>query len=645
MVKERIVGATLRQLLTAIGGDEALRDLWHDIAKNSHWSGEIELHNGGVDRFLQLSVTRIENAPDSSDRLICLFTDITTLKAKEQQLEALAHYDNLTGLPNRFLLIDRLQTALKQVNRRKQQLALLFLDLDGFKAVNDRFGHEAGDYLLQVLAKRMEQTLRDGDTVARIGGDEFIILLPDVSQRGSEIELLQRLLAIISAPPVTFDRHPLTVSASIGVTFYPQSEELGAEQLLRQADEAMYGAKRLGKNRYQIYEPHQKRLTQLYSGSIGRLQQALQEKELRLYYQPKFDTRSGEIEGFEALLRWNHPQQGVLAPAEFLPLVEGHSLMEEIGSWVLESAMEQMVQWQDQGLSLPVSVNVAARQLQQDRFVEEIAALLCRYPRLDPALLELEIVESSTLTDIDTISQRLQQCRDLGLSIALDDFGTGYSSLVYLKRLPANHLKIDKGFVRDMLHDADDLTIVTGILSLSVAFGMKVIAEGVESPSHAIILSQLGCRHLQGYCISRPMPAAEVIPWLRQWQPDPSLSQHGTLSADDQALITAVVRLRSWIHQMQQQLLEDRHPNPLQKMKECTFVETLVRHQSRLIHGEERMQTTLHHFQQLKNHARQLIANRQELTELELQQQVATLLELQDQTIASLKTVVGIHLG
>jgi EAL domain-containing protein (putative c-di-GMP-specific phosphodiesterase class I) len=315
----------------------------------------------------------------------------------------------------------------------------------------------------------------------------------------------------------------LQVSASIGVTFYPQAQQVEAEQLIRQADQAMYQAKLAGKNRYHVFDAQQDSGLRTHHESLNRIEQALRQQEFRLYYQPKVNLRSGQVVGLEALIRWQHPELGVLLPALFLPVTENHPLAVELGNWVLNSALQQMAKWRDQGLTLPVSVNVGARQLQQSGFAAQLKHLLVQYDLLDAGLLSLEVLETSALEDIHGVSQTLAQCRQLGVGFALDDFGTGYSSLTYLKRLPVTSLKIDQSFVRDMLVDADDLAILQGIIGLAKAFGREVIAEGVESSAHGARLLALGCDLAQGFAIAHPMPAEAVPDWLAHWQSNPVL--------------------------------------------------------------------------------------------------------------------------
>jgi diguanylate cyclase (GGDEF)-like protein len=406
-----------------------------------------------------------------------------------------------------------------QAQRRGQQLAVVYLDLDGFKAINDKHGHEVGDQVLITLAQRMKQALREGDSLARLGGDEFVIVLIDLDDLTASRPMLIRLLEAC-AQPVDVEDLSLLVSASLGVTAYPQSQEIDADQLLRQADQAMYQAKLAGKNRYHVFDAALDSSIRGHHESVERIRLALEMHEFVLYFQPKVNMRSGQIIGVEALIRWQHSGKGLLAPALFLPVIEDHALAVSIGEWVIDTALTQIELWRAAGLDMKVSVNIGARQLQQSDFVDRLKSILAKHPDLDPASLELEVLETSALKDIAQVSQVIEDCAQIGVTFALDDFGTGYSSLTYLKRLRVAMLKIDQSFVRDMLEDPDDLAILQGIIGLAAAFKRQVIAEGVETVAHGSLLLQLGCELAQGYGIARPMPPDQLPAWAARWQPD-----------------------------------------------------------------------------------------------------------------------------
>lgn len=436
----------------------------------------------------------------------------------QHRLEHLAHYDALTGLANRLLLLQKLEQAIRR--KPAALIGLAYLDLDGFKVINDRYGHALGDQVLQLLAARLEQSMRPQDVLARFGGDEFVVLFNGLKNQDEGAELLSQLLHLL-AQPLQLDEYVLQMSASIGVTFYPQRQPLEADQLLRQADQAMYLAKQGGKNRYQCFDAAQEELLRGYHQQIEAIRLGIVQQQFVLFYQPKVNMRCGQVIGYEALVRWQHPERGVLSPAAFLPLLEQHPVGILLGQWVVKTAIAQLVSWQQQGLTLPLSINIAANHLQSVGFVEQLTALLQAQPQI-AGLVELEILESSALEDVSLVSHIMQQCSKLGVHFALDDFGTGYSSLSYLKKLPLHSIKVDQSFVRDITLDDDDLPILLGILALAKAFALDIIAEGVETEWHGVKLRQLGYELAQGYAIAKPMPAAEVVDWVNQWQPPAS---------------------------------------------------------------------------------------------------------------------------
>lgn len=498
---------------------EFYQQLWKSLADTGQWHGEIWDKRKNNQVFpAKLSISAVYNDSGEVKNYIAVFTDITDVKAHQHQLEHMAHYDVLTNLPNRTLLSDRLNQAIILNKRSKQPLAVVFLDLDGFKAINDAHGHDIGDELLITIANRIKRVLRDGDTLSRFGGDEFVAVLTNLD-KGSEFEaILDRLLKAASKP-ITIRNILLKVSASIGATLYPQDDS-DAEQLIRHADQAMYIAKQEGKNCYHLFDPESEGVFKDLQESRQQISIALKNGEFVLYYQPKVNMKTGEIIGVEALIRWQHPTQGILPPIDFLPLVENHPLSIEIGEWVLEEALTQIAKWQSLGLHLPVSVNIGAQQLQHSNFIDCLSKLLAKHSNIDPNYLELEVLETSALGDVLSASQIMNSCVDLGVSFAIDDFGTGYSSLTYLRRLPANLIKIDQTFIRDMLVDSDDWAIVTGVIALAKSFNRKVIAEGVETVAHGTALIELGCEFAQGYGIAKPMPAEQVLEWSATWQPD-----------------------------------------------------------------------------------------------------------------------------
>lgn len=487
------------------------------LAETGHWTGELRNRRKNGQEYIEATtITTVKDADGRVLNRVALSTDITMIKAQQERLEHIAHYDSLTNLPNRVLLADRLQQAMNQCQRHNRSLVVAYLDLDGFKAVNDLHGHNTGDDLLIVLAQRMKAALREGDTLARIGGDEFIAVLADLEHTQDCAPVLSRLLQAASAP-VMLGKAALQVSASIGVTVYPQ-DAAEPEQLMRHADQAMYQAKQAGRNRYHLFDVHQDVAMRSRNAGIEEIMGALSRNEFVLYYQPKINMTSGEVTGVEALIRWQHPELGLLLPARFLPIIESHTMGIALGEWVLKTALCQMDSWRDSGHDIPISVNIGAHQLQQDVFVPTLTRLLGEHPGIQHHFLELEVLESSALENMIKVSAAMDACHRLGVRFAIDDFGTGYSSLTYLRHLPADRLKIDQSFVSGMLNNTDDRAIVEGVIGLVHAFHREVIAEGVESPAHGALLQTLGCEFAQGYGISHPLPAADIPGWIEQWR-------------------------------------------------------------------------------------------------------------------------------
>lgn len=518
------IGQTPRIMKSGQQTLEFYAAMWRKLAGQGYWSGELwNRHKNGELYAVTATISSIRDPFGNIQQYVGLLSDITANKTHQHQLEHIAHFDALTDLPNRVLLADRLRQAMAQVQRNGQFLAVVFLDLDGFKDVNDRKGNEAGDHVLIALSKAMKAMLREGDTLSRIGGDEFVAVLLDQKDSSACGPMLARLLGA-AAIPVTIDESVLRVSASAGVTFYPQDQEIDADQLLRQANLAMYQAKLAGKNRYHVFDEKRDSSIRDHHESLEHIRLALQNGEFVLHYQPKVNMRSGHVVGAEALIRWRHPDRGVLSPGTFLPVIEGDPLAIAVGEWVIDAALTQVAQWRASGLALTVSVNVGALQLQQGNFVERLVALLANHPEVDPADLQIEVLETSALADMAQASQIIEDCSQLGVLFALDDFGTGYSSLTYLKRLRVNMLKIDQSFVRDMLDDPDDLAILEGVIGLAAAFRREVIAEGVESIEHGTALLQLGCDLAQGYGIARPMPGDDMPAWAAAWRPNAAWS-------------------------------------------------------------------------------------------------------------------------
>ena len=515
--RDEMTGQNPKMLKSGRQSAEFYKAMWCDIKSLGYWSGEIWNRRKSGEVYAELlTISAVRDAKNRVKNYVALFSDISHIKAHQQQLEHIAHYDILTNLPNRVLLADRMDQAMAQCLRHQQILAVVFLDLDGFKEVNDQHGHDVGDQLLITVSHAMQAALRDGDTLARLGGDEFIAVIVSLEKVKDCEPVLQRLLQAASAL-VTIDDIELHVSASVGVTIYPQ-DLVDADQLIRHADQAMYIAKQRGKNRYHLFDTVQDNAMKTHLAHIQQIYTALHKQQFVLYYQPKANLKTKKIIGVEALIRWQHPERGLVPPGEFLPWIEDHAISIELGEWVISTALKQIATWQTMGLALPISVNIGAYQLQHSNFVTRLSALLADFPDIDPHSLELEVLETSALNDISHISTVMHACCALGVRFSLDDFGTGYSSLTYLRRLPATQIKIDQTFVRDMLDDPDDHAIVEGVIGLARAFQREVIAEGVETLKHGDALLALGCELVQGYGIARPMPAENIPDWINDWQ-------------------------------------------------------------------------------------------------------------------------------
>lgn len=490
-----------------------------------------------------------QKQPDGSVLWHGHIRDITALKHHEAELVRIAHYDPLTGLPNRRLLADRLAQAISRARRYGHGVAVCYLDLDDFKPINDRHGHAIGDRFLVKLADALRRVVRGDDTVARLGGDEFVLLLNGIARPEDCFGLLNRVLAVIREPFQT-DEISHSVSASIGVALCPP-DLADPDTLLRHADQAMYRAKDAGRNTFHLYDAEQDKLLQRRRGKIEQLGWAVQGGQLVLYFQPQVDMVNREIIRFEALVRWQHPEEGLLPPGAFLPDIEGSELEVVVDEWVIEATLRQLTAWRAEGQRLAVSINIGARHLLRPSFPARLEQLLNAYPEVAATDLELEILETATLSDFDQAQRSLARCRALGVHFALDDFGTGYSSLAYFRTLPVDVLKIDQSFVRDMLHDSGDRDIVESVVRLSNAFRRTVIAEGVETLAHAALLTWLGCRFGQGYGFARPMPGTEVLDWIAGWSaqchwlvldPEPD--------RDDLQLMAVAQNHRCWLHQV-----------------------------------------------------------------------------------------------
>jgi len=515
--RKECLGAYAAALKSEQCGENFYQDFWAVIKKEGRWRGEIWNQKKNGELFA--SILNFSAVNDDDGNLLCylgMLTDITQLKKHQQEIEEIAYHDTLTALPNRSLLADRMQQALARAERNKHLLAVICLDLDGFKAVNDNFGHGAGDKLLVEVGQRLLNCVRSGDTVARLGGDEFAILLSEIDVREDCETTLQRILTALITPYNICHAQITSISGSLGYTLFP-FDNADPDTLLRHADQAMYIAKQAGKNRFHYFDVKENKRVQANRSVLSRIEQALTNQEMRLYVQPKINLTTAQVVGAEVLIRWQHPIRGITSPLEFLPLIEDHDIAIWLGEWVIAQALLLMKDWRQQGIDLPLSVNISPRQIRQANFYERLAVMMEEFPDMPPGQLELEIVESAALDDLQQISELIGKCKKLGVYFALDDFGTGYSALIYLKRLAVATLKIDQSFVRDLLDDENDLAIVRGVIGLAKAFNMNIIAEGVENWQQAQCLLNLGCEIAQGYAIAYPMPSEQIVDWLAQF--------------------------------------------------------------------------------------------------------------------------------
>ncbi len=495
--------------------------IWQSVEQDGLWKGELWLERKNGEQYpAALRVAKFQSKDGAPPYYFGVFSDITIQKENEKYLKQIAHYDVLTGLPNRFLINKKLEKAMATIRAENGHLSVGFLDLDGFKEINDRYTHSVGDILLKTLAKRFQDVVGSKGSVARIGGDEFVIVIFH-TEDNSEDFCLYRAIMDAAASPVPVDDAQLIVSTCLGITFYPQEMEVDAEQLIRQADKAMYEAKVLGKNQYTLFDDEKDLIARAFYQQVRDIREGLDTDQFELYYQPKIDLKRRHIIGFEALIRWNHPEKGLLSPGEFLGYAENSDLSILLDKWVIRHAFEQVRSWHKQGNSFSVSINVGATFLHSENLIDYLAKQLEAAPDIRPECIEIELLENVALKDIMKVTEVIHQLHGLGLKVSLDDFGTGYSSLQYLKKLPVDYLKIDQGFVRDMLDDPSDLAILKAVKGLADAFNIETIAEGIESHSAMEELIQLGIDHGQGYVIARPMMSERVLEWVQCFQKNP----------------------------------------------------------------------------------------------------------------------------
>ena len=515
---QELIGQNHRILNSGQHPPEFFIDMWKKVSRGQVWKGEIcnRKKDGSLYWVESTIVPMYDDASQRVQKYVSIRFDVTEKRKFLETLQWQAEHDELTGLPNRFLLSKALDQAIVKAKSQPSTVAVGVLDLDGFKQINDRYGHEIGDRLLVAVADRLKHSMRIEDTVARLGGDEFVLILGGRDPKVLE-SALRRLLAALSAVYI-IDGIGINISASIGVTLYPNDNE-NADTLLRHADQAMYKAKQSGRNCFHLFDVSKDKMDKSAFDAVIRVRQAVHDGELCLHYQPKISLSSGAVIGFEALLRWQHPRDGLILPQYFIPLIEQSDLIVEIGEWVIDQALSQIEQWADLGHSWSVSVNISALHFKKENFVKSLKFLLDSHPNVLPQMLDIEITESVVIEHLSHVTQCLIACQDLGVTFSLDDFGTGYSSLSYLKQLPTQSIKIDKSFIRDILIDKDSLGLTKAIIGLAKSFNREVIAEGVETVEHEVLLMNLGCDVAQGYGIAKPMPVEKVLSWVAKFVP------------------------------------------------------------------------------------------------------------------------------
>ena len=507
--REEVIGQTARTLSSGMHDRTFFRGMWLDLATQGQWQGEIWNRRKNGEIFPEwLSINTVRDDHGKLTHYVAVFSDITLRKQSEERMHHLANHDALTQLPNRNLLHERIEHALRLAQRSKSRAAILFLDLDRFKIINDTLGHEVGDQMLIEVASRLQSCLRDVDTIARQGGDEFVILIENFTDAQYLVSVARKILAVLSAPFV-LGGHELFISASIGISVYPDDgREMGV--LLKNADVAMYRSKDQGRNTYQFYSARSNVHSLEKLALESSLRRALDRNEFELHYQPKVNPFTDQITGVEALLRWNHPDLGMVSPAQFISLAEETGLIIPMGEWVLREACRQTRKWHEAGLPLfSVAVNLSARQFRDEHLRSMVHAALAT-SGLTPEYLELEITESMIMQNVEHAIEVLHDVRDMGANVSIDDFGTGYSSLGYLKRFPIDTLKVDRSFVQDVADDADDAAITKAVIALAHSLNLKVVAEGVETHEQFTFLRQQGCDMIQGYIYSKPLPAEQL---------------------------------------------------------------------------------------------------------------------------------------
>jgi diguanylate cyclase (GGDEF)-like protein/PAS domain S-box-containing protein len=572
--REEVIGNKPNILQSGRQNQNFYKVMWQSLIDEGEWKGHLWNKKKSGEIYAELlNISAIREQDGTVSKYIGVFSDITQYKKQQEKLEFLAHHDALTQLPNRILFRDRLKTSLALTRRSENLLAVAYLDLDGFKPINDTYGHDTGDKLLIEVAKRIIESIREGDSVARFGGDEFALLLSNILTVEECNIILNRVILQIASPYQINDQQ-VSLSASIGVTLYPL-DSVDIDGLLRHADQAMYAAKTLGRNQFHLFDYNQDILSQSRHESIERIEQSFHNGEFVLYYQPKINIRSGTVIGVEVMLRWLHPQRGLLLPNDFLPLINS-KLSILIDQWVLENSLHQLDIWRGLGINLKLALNLSSFYLYDHNFTQNIAGLLESYPKISGTSLQLQISENTILDNIIRITENIEYCQNLGFNIILNNFGSGYSSLACIKQISIDAISIDPIFIQGMLNNDADYSIVDAVIGLSQSFQHKIIAKGVDTQEHSLILLKMGCDIIQGDYISQPMEANKLPHWINKFSSHFSCEKaiNDELSKEDLPFILVEYHHSAWIDRMLEFLKKDNSridKPPTLSHKKCYF--------------------------------------------------------------------------
>ncbi len=542
-----ILGNNPRMFSSGLQPLSFYKAMWCQLKTTGAWSGEMwNKHADGTHYAQKLSISALKGAKGETQNYLAVFSDITALKNHQSELEYVAHFDPLTGLPNRVLFRERLQAAINSAKEAACTGAVIYFDLDGFKDINDRFGHDVGDEVLIIISKRLQAHFGADDTLARLGGDEFVGVFSRLEAKDACKTRADNLLADIKNP-VLIDGKEILLSTSIGITWFGHEAETDPDRLLREGDTAMYQSKLEGKDRFSVFNPKTELELAAFNSKVNALSDAIDNKELVFHFQPKIDVLAGTIHSAEALVRWQPPDGELRFPGSFLDATEDFELAQKLDKWALAEAFRVVEHWHRAGLKFPISVNIDPRSLTTPWLHDTLRSLLRTHSTVDPRFVDIEVLENARMVGDAAVETAMMQCQRLGFSFSIDDFGTGYSTLTHLRHLPAEHVKIDQSFVRASTTSLNDLAIVDAVLGLAGALNKDVIAEGVETQDHQRLLVSLGTSLLQGYSIARPMPMEAFIDWVDRFGPDPDWRRLQSLSKRRAKILYLQVELRNWV--------------------------------------------------------------------------------------------------